>query len=617
MLALPSAHAPVSPHALHIAPNLQRRPASRHGVPDPPLLERRPKNRALATGFGQNGRPGARATGKSNRLRRRGASYGLAARRTAFARGLGDRRRISWHVRGSAIRVDRATASLGDGAPRARRRARRNRPSLRAFGWPCARAASRPRPPRSTSRGPRKSDRDAAAALSGPPGAGGPWRASATSARRRPSVDVAERTPIESEVDRAGFVLAQLISDGAIPASEPRRGGATRRPDEGRCRRTPSGSLASLFPRGACPLVPARVGGGPRDVAPNAPRTRSGSHPVARLRGPVGHASDDASQRLFMLNFRVYLAPLVYVMAIQDILLWLCLGTLTTSTVDNDHVISDDDRRLICNPALSFGPRRETRIRWLHIPKTGTSFMNTIWHHGCPDLPLLAEAGMFNESFERKFDKLYGPLNHTCPYLEDHSPATHKPIGPKEWARLPRGTFVSMFRQPAARIISAFYMKEKRGGQCILDCNPESSGCDVVRRRHRTGCDKIHKCQNLGAYSSLPTVRGCQTRMIAGFPCNGGQPVSSTMLKTSLQRLRSFGFVGLIEEWELSVCLFHRRFGGPILPLELHRVRVGVKQDNSTVAVADEADDALYRYVTGRFAHDVKHVADQLRNQSR
>jgi len=89
------------------------------------------------------------------------------------------------------------------------------------------------------------------------------------------------------------------------------------------------------------------------------------------------------------------------------------------------------------------------------------------------------------------------------------------------------------------------------------------------------------------------------------------------MLKTSLQRLRSFGFVGLIEEWELSVCLFHRRFGGPILPLELHRVRVGVKQDNSTVAVADEADDALYRYVKGRFAHDVKHVADQLRNQSR
>ena len=618
MLALPSAHAPVSPHALHIAPNLQRRPASRHGVPDPPLLERRPKNRALATGFGQNGRP-ARATGKTGSAvaaRRMASRRAVRPSRAALAtvaasRGTFAVRRfesIGRRPRSATARRARVGARGGIGL--------RSAPSTN-FGWPCARAASRPRPPRSTSRGPRKSDRDAAAALSGPPGAGGPWRASATSARRRPSVDVAERTPIESEVDRAGFVLAQLISDGAIPASEPRRGGATRRPDEGRCRRTPSGSLASLFPRGASPLAPARVGGGPRDVAPNAPRTRSGSHPVARLRGPVGHASDDASQRLFMLNFRVYLAPLVYVMAIQDILLWLCLGTLTTSTVDNDHVISDDDRRLICNPALSFGPRRETRIRWLHIPKTGTSFMNTIWHHGCPDLPLLAEAGMFNESFERKFDKLYGPLNHTCPYLEDHSPATHKPIGPKEWARLPRGTFVSMFRQPAARIISAFYMKEKRGGQCILDCNPESSGCDVVRRRHRTGCDKIHKCQNLGAYSSLPTVRGCQTRMIAGFPCNGGQPVSSTMLKTSLQRLRSFGFVGLIEEWELSVCLFHRRFGGPILPLELHRVRVGVKQDNSTVAVADEADDALYRYVTGRFAHDVKHVADQLRNQSR
>ena len=224
----------------------------------------------------------------------RGAPYGLRARPWRPSPHLVARSRFG------------DSSRSGDGLARRARVGARGGIGLRSapstnFGWPCARAASRPRPPRSTSRGPRKSDRDAAAALSGPPGAGGPWRASATSARRRPSVDVAERTPIESEVDRAGFVLAQLISDGAIPASEPRRGGATRRPDEGRCRRTPLGSLASLFPRGACPLAPARVGGGPRDVAPNAPRTRSGSHPVARLRGPVGHASDDASQRIGVL----------------------------------------------------------------------------------------------------------------------------------------------------------------------------------------------------------------------------------------------------------------------------------------------------------------------------
>ena len=104
--------------------------------------------------LGQKGRPGP-GDGRINRHRRRGASSGLAARRTAFARGLGDRGRIPWPLRGPAIESIGRTASLR------RRRTRervRNRPSRRAvptsFGWPCAHGLTAP-PPRGTPRGPR------------------------------------------------------------------------------------------------------------------------------------------------------------------------------------------------------------------------------------------------------------------------------------------------------------------------------------------------------------------------------------------------------------------------------------------------------------------------------
>ena len=135
-----STHAPASHAPILTAPF--RVP---HGVPDPPLLERRPKNRALATGLGQRGDP-ARATGESNRHRRRGAPSGLAARRTAFARGLGDRCRIPSPVAvcGPAIRVDRAPASL------------RRRRAARAGGGGGGGTGLRAAPSRRTSGGPAR-----------------------------------------------------------------------------------------------------------------------------------------------------------------------------------------------------------------------------------------------------------------------------------------------------------------------------------------------------------------------------------------------------------------------------------------------------------------------------
>eukprot|EP00438_Fugacium_kawagutii_P032691 Skav221352 [mRNA] locus=scaffold1845:222188:222670:+ [translate_table: standard] len=50
----------------------------------------------------------------------------------------------------------------------------------------------------------------------------------------------------------------------------------------------------------------------------------------------------------------------------------------------------------------------------------------------------------------------------------------------------------------------------------------------------------------------------------------------------ALKRLQEgFAFVGLTEEWELSVCLFHAKFGGPCQAIEFVNTRPTQRPNNS------------------------------------
>lgn len=237
--------------------------------------------------------------------------------------------------------------------------------------------------------------------------------------------------------------------------------------------------------------------------------------------------------------------------------------------------ISAAERALFCNAeAAPFPPRSTRSIRWLHVPKTGTSFMNTVWHHAC-DVPRDASAADFEGFYEREFAKRYPPARY-CPHLIDHSPATHKPIGAAEWAaHAPARAFVTMLREPKSRAFSAF----RHGHHCIQDCSPENPAvpaCVAVRDpARRAACKPVRAAASAREYAELAAVRGCAVRMVAGRPCNDAAAPSAAELALALDRLREgFGFVGLVEEWRLSVCLFHRLYGGAPLPVESQAVRV-------------------------------------------
>merc|ERR550514_2499518 len=106
-----------------------------------------------------------------------------------------------------------------------------------------------------------------------------------------------------------------------------------------------------------------------------------------------------------------------------------------------------------------------------------------------------------------------------------------------------------MFRQPEQRIISGY-------NQNCHDVLGDKSNCTL------TGYAK--------------QVAGCSVKMMNGRDCGAAVPVTVDMMSSAIDRLDTgFAFVGLTEEWALSVCLFRAMFGGKCHRREFLNVRPG------------------------------------------
>lgn len=286
---------------------------------------------------------------------------------------------------------------------------------------------------------------------------------------------------------------------------------------------------------------------------------------------------------------------------------------------DEGDWLSVAERTALCDGNAHPFPRHSHRpVRWLHVPKTGTSFMNTVWHYACT-LPAAASASDFASMYEKQFAARYPPAAH-CTAMLDHSPATHKPMGDGEWAAHP-GAFVTMLREPSARLVSAF----KHGRHCIQDCSPEmelDSPCRAVRDNRRFyKCKALRRAKSLREYAAEPAARGCTARMLIGHACNDPLGLLANETARAVERLASggFAFVGLVEEWDLSVCLFHRLLGGTPRPQEFTAVRVNkasgamLRRPSLLGGLADEWDEAVYVAGRARFRRQVRHALAQLR----
>ena len=211
-------------------------------------------------------------------------------------------------------------------------------------------------------------------------------------------------------------------------------------------------------------------------------------------------------------------------------------------------------------------------VRWLHFPKCGTTFQLTVVRHACTEqqnpawhIAYLAMGQGIGQHYKvarslaHDRDKKASARSRnrgTCcggrillPFL-GHQPVKERELQLRGWApsdlaggTLPAGGLVAMFRRPAQRLISAFLDKRHTGGT------------NAVERRTLP--------HNLSGFARHPGVAGCMTKMLTGRDCGAPVGIGDAAVARAVALVRSpaFRYVGLVEEWDRSICLFHRMMG--------------------------------------------------------
>lgn len=244
-------------------------------------------------------------------------------------------------------------------------------------------------------------------------------------------------------------------------------------------------------------------------------------------------------------------------------------------------------------------------IQWLHIPKAGTSFISTIWGYACGrgDLPLDLNvdpkaAPDCLSCYDFALMDRY-PKDMFCAegVLHPSFQTQHKPM---TGADMDEGvSAIGLFRKPAQRLISAY-----------IDGYHTQGFSEQSYVALRNQCDG----QTVACFARFPGVAGCSTRMLTGKRCAedpadypGGMPSPVELVPEALKALNKMKFVGITEEWDESVCLFHLMFGGVLYSDEFHDVHQGprdrsnVWDEQELAGFVDEADEAIYQAALLRF----------------
>jgi hypothetical protein len=124
-------------------------------------------------------------------------------------------------------------------------------------------------------------------------------------------------------------------------------------------------------------------------------------------------------------------------------------------------------------------------------------------------------------------------------------------------------TVAAFFRQPEQRIISAFYDGRHANGFTpeVWDALKKSTiglPCKIANVTYKNP---------LECFARFPGIAGCMSRMLTGETCADGIFQGSGLESVTeavdiiMNRLK---FVGITEDWNESVCQFHRLFAGKV-----------------------------------------------------
>lgn len=296
-------------------------------------------------------------------------------------------------------------------------------------------------------------------------------------------------------------------------------------------------------------------------------------------------------------------------------------------------------------------------VAWFHPPKLGTSFGNVLAHAAnasLPDCARISECSHDPSAPHHESFSIHNPFKpHRCIQATDGFMVRYPP---ETWFRSTNWwsggggdnglsstnlwkwgehlqvtdassfatySFYGLFRPPHRQLSSNYFRMLDGGGvgeecQKFLGINKE----DVPALRNFSDSSA-----GLNAFLTYAQSRqGYVTKMLAGVGepdismsgCPGPDPAQSqpgnSDVAVALKRLHDFRFVGLTDDWERSVCLFHRMHGDrPCKPAEFANNRKTSTDDETQFdrlfrehGFTDKADQTLFEAARKRFKQDLK-----------
>ena len=261
------------------------------------------------------------------------------------------------------------------------------------------------------------------------------------------------------------------------------------------------------------------------------------------------------------------------------------------------------------------------KLFWLHFPKAGTSFGATAMYYACPRLPpdavmpevdalTASQKAVFTGSLIQLFLDEYNIGDESRPgyllsaqapdggaalegssatsndycnadgYDTTRKVVSHFPVEPA-LADSKRG--IAMFRRPGARIRSAY--------------NHGLHAFRMPERQHNKMEKRVKNSKEFAEWGDGLFVKSCQTKMMLGEFCGRKMTIDEEQFAEAKRRLESgLAFIGLVEHWELSICLFHAMFGGSPREAQFANTRKGNALDTHKVAnyvAADSPNDGI------------------------
>jgi len=245
-----------------------------------------------------------------------------------------------------------------------------------------------------------------------------------------------------------------------------------------------------------------------------------------------------------------------------------------------------------------------SRYRWIHVPKTASSFANTVYRFGCMDID--ATTNITGDDYPiAEFTSQYPPEQFCTngPLMDVGALNAHQP-----WLNPVPGALVTMLREPLAQKISLleFQLQQANSsgpGGCITFwtslannythsctsswCHLSEAETSAIEQICDAQMDAGNTLNYTGAHtpgseyyapalddgrckwlaSILPRIVGCQSKMtVFGEACLQHHEVAVSQAGSRARYIKKsaaalFAFAGLTERYNESVCAFHQVMG--------------------------------------------------------